>query len=229
MAYISGFGILSSIGIGVPEYTQALKEGVCGIKNHSVIPCIAEMKSFLFQEKLNKYSHRSEILKKALAIGQRTSLAMQATILCVLEAWDNSQFAIDSYSTQKERVGIIIAGHNLNSNLSFECYSKYFNTPEYVNPRYAIQFMDSDYLGTLSEIFDIHGGGFSTGGSSASGNIALIKGYESIKAGYLDMCIIVAPPANLGPLELRAFYNLGAMGGKKFKEEPEKACRPFDK
>ncbi|CAL7959632.1 malonyl-ACP decarboxylase [Gammaproteobacteria bacterium] len=233
MVYVTGLGVVSSIGNGVIEYTQSLKKGISGIKSahriarYSKIPCVAEIPDFSFQDLLKSYSHHSEITKRALVAGQRASLAMQASILSVLEAWDSACFTT-TFSIPTERIGLIVAGHNLTNNLAFDCHNRHRNAPEYINPRYAMQFMDSDYLGTISEIFDIHGQGFTVGGASASGNVALVKGYESIKAGYLDTCILVAPPANLGPLELQAFYNLGAMGGKRFKSSPEKACRPFD-
>ena len=35
--------------------------------------------------------------------------------------------------------------------------------------------------------------------------------------------------ADLSPMELQGFFNLGAMGGKKYKDLPTKACRPFDR
>jgi malonyl-ACP decarboxylase len=89
--------------------------------------------------------------------------------------------------------------------------------------------MDTDHVGTLSEIFQIQGEGFTTGGSSASGNVAIIKACQAIRWGILDSCVVVGALADLSPMELQGFYNLGAMGGKRFHDQPGKACRPFDK
>ena len=67
------------------------------------------------------------------------------------------------------------------------------------------------------------------GGASASGNVAIIKGYQLIRSGLADARPVVGPAAGLSSLELQGLYNLGTMGGKRFGNEPELACRPFDK
>jgi malonyl-ACP decarboxylase len=89
--------------------------------------------------------------------------------------------------------------------------------------------MDTDHIGTISEIFNIAGEGFTVGGASASGNIGIIKGFQMIQLGIVDACIVVGALADLTNMELQGFYNIGAMGGKTFHDKPEKACRPFDR
>jgi len=74
-------------------------------------------------------------------------------------------------------VGIIIAGSNLTQQYQYNLIPKFQKDPEYLSPRYALHFMDTDHVGTLSEIFSIHGEGFTVGGASASGNVAIIKDY----------------------------------------------------
>ena len=41
--------------------------------------------------------------------------------------------------------------------------------------------------------------------------------------------MVVGAMADISPMELQGFYNIGAMGGKRFQNQPEKSCRPFDK
>ena len=77
--------------------------------------------------------------------------------------------------------------------------------------------------------FGILGEGFSVGGASATGNVALLRAYQLIRDGWQDACLVVGVVADLSPMELQGFYNLGALGGHHFADTPNKACRPFDK
>jgi malonyl-ACP decarboxylase len=89
--------------------------------------------------------------------------------------------------------------------------------------------MDTDHVGTVSEIFKIQGEGFTVGGSSASGNLAIIKGHQLIQLELVEACLVIGALADLSPLELQGFYNVGAMGGKRYRDQPAQACRPFDR
>ena len=52
---------------------------------------------------------------------------------------------------------------------------------------------------------------------------------QLLQLGIIDACVIIGAQADLSPLELQGYRNIGAYGGKRFSSEPEKACRPFDK
>jgi malonyl-ACP decarboxylase len=40
--------------------------------------------------------------------------------------------------------------------------------------------------------------------------------------------MVVGSLADLSPMEMQGFVNIGGMGGKAFSDEPARACRPFD-
>jgi len=50
-----------------------------------------------------------------------------------------------------------------------------------------------------------------------------------LQSGAADICMVVGVLADLSPLALQGFYNVGAMGGHSYQDHPEKASRPFDK
>lgn len=129
----------------------------------------------------------------------------------------------------RDKIGLIVAGSNLTNCVQASFFPKFQQDPEYLSPMYALLFMDTDHIGTISEIFNIAGEGFTVGGASASGNIGIIKGFQMIQLGIVDACIVVGALADLTNMELQGFYNIGAMGGKTFHDKPEKACRPFDR
>ena len=59
-------------------------------------------------------------------------------------------------------------------------------------------------------------------------NVGIIKGYQSVKSGIADICLVSGIVADLSPMDIQGFYNMGAMGGRGFYGQPELACRPFD-
>lgn len=70
------------------------------------------------------------------------------------------------YPIQPERIGSIVAGNNLTQHHQYKLYESFQKDPEYLKPRYLLQCLDTDY--------EIYGEGFTVGGTSAGGNVALI-------------------------------------------------------
>ena len=232
---VTGMGIISAIGLNIRDYSRSLREGRSGIgfliassASPGPVNIGAEIRDFSFASALGQYSSLAgSILQKAERYAQRSPFTIQASVLAALEAWENAQ--LSSKEIPPHCLGIIIAGNNLNQRSQYEGYQKFQQDPEYLNPRYALHFLDTDHAGTLSEILEIRGEGFSVGGASASGNVGVINGFRLVQPGRVDACLVVGALMDLSPMELQGFFNLGALGGKRFDQEPEKACRPFDK
>jgi malonyl-ACP decarboxylase len=229
---VTGMGTISAIGQNVKDYEQSLRLGRCGIdtlkSREGSVTIGAEIAEFSLETQLQQFAELpKDLIQSAYYATKRSSSALQTSLVSALEAWENAQ--LHSKPISKERLGIVVAGHNLTQQYQYDNYPKFQQTPEYLSPRYPLHFMDTDHVGTLSEIFQILGEGFTVGGASASGNVAIIKGYQLIQLGIVDACLVVGAMADLSPMELQGFYNLGAMGGKYFVDEPKKACRPFDK
>lgn len=232
---VSGMGIISSIGKNIEDFEKSLKEGYCGIgsldylEDTGVSVTIgAQIKDFDFESISRHHIENMEgyetVILNSKKYTRRSPYPVQCSVLSALEAWSQAKLS----DIPSEKVGLIVAGNNLTQNLQYQLHNRFQQVPEYLTPTYAIQYMDTDQLGTISEIFKIHGEGFTVGGASASGNVGLIKGYQLIKMGIVDACMVVGSMAELSPMEIQGFYNIGAMGGKVFNNQPEKACRPFD-
>lgn len=233
MAYekvvITGMGTCNSIGSNSLEFADSLKAGKSNFRTDGTdIHMIGGyIDNFVLNEQLNQYQENdSDLISRMKKILRRESKELQVTCCTVLEAYRMAQIAKDD--VDKERISVVVAGSNLNSCLELD-YIKQFGTDyEYTSASYAIQFMDTNYVGVISEIFQAHGEGFSVGGASASGNMALIQGMRLIQSGVSDIVIVAAPVTALTPFMKQAFINAGAMGGKVYKNQPEEASRPFD-
>ncbi|NOX92983.1 MAG: beta-ketoacyl-ACP synthase [Gammaproteobacteria bacterium] len=231
---VIGMGIVCSIGNNVPDFQQSLKDGVSGITwlaNRTgpklSVDIGAEIKEFSFLDRLDHYSDLpAELLQKARRCAQRSPFSIQTSVLSALEAWqDSGMFAREN---NPERLGVIVTGESTTQNYRYGLHADFEADPEYLSPRYALQFLDSNQVGVLSEILTIKGEGFVVGGASASGNVGIIKAVQLIQSGIVDTCLVTGVVADLSPIELQGFVNIGAMVRENKFQTPDKASRPFD-
>ena len=236
-AAVTGMGTVNSIGKNVREFAESLRLGRCGIgrlKSAAEPPISveigAEIMEFSLETMFRQYKHNGfpgDFQRYLMICTHDAPLGVKLSVLSALEAWTRAQ--LPGKPINPHRLAVITAGSNLSQNYHYGLLSGFRAAPRYLAPKYAIHYMDTDHVGTLSDIFKIRGEGFTVGGSSASGNVAVLKGFQLICQGTADACLVVGALADLSPLELQGFYNVGAMGGKRFHHQPGKACRPFDK
>ena len=233
---VTGMGVVNSIANSVPEFGDSLKNGSSGIRHlceqeirhkdirvgaYAKLPTIDDINARLFN------------LPLTLAGSVRTSLhraapPLAATVLAATEAWVEA--GLNEGSVERERIGIIVAGSNLTDNYQYSLIDKYRNQPQYLTPRYVTQYMDSSYVSILSQVFAIRGEGFTVGGASASGNVALIKALQLIRLGVVDVCMVLGVMEDLSPLTMQGYSNVGAMAvANTSNPDPGKICCPFDK
>ena len=226
---ITGMGILCAIGHDLVSMTQALqtgKSGICALENTdlpvSVAGWLKDFDAFSAFERLDDLP--KALLERARTAVRRVSGAVQTAAAAALQAWQ--QAGLYAADLQSERVGLVIGGSNLSSRLSYDQHRRYQDDFTYISASYGLQCFDTDLVGVLSEIFQIQGPGFTVGGASASGNMALIQGQMLIQSGWVDRCLVVGAMADVSPAQVQAWQNMGAMGGHNFSAE--QACRPFD-
>ena len=214
--FVSGMGIVSSDSIGCYEFNKFLqneKSAIRKVNNSTLLSYYAKIKDFCFEDEIKKLKNISEdLIKKAKLCTRRKNDMVKSCTLAAMEAYfDAGLYNID-YDRQK--IGIIIAGSNFSQLETYEAAKKYSDNLEGISPSYALNYMDTNVLGVISEILDIHGEGFTVSGASASGNLAIVKGYQMIKYGICDVCLVVGPMTRLSDLELSAFNKLEVIGSE---------------
>lgn len=231
---ISGMGIQCAIADNVETFAQSLKDGRVGVaaipdeqRVDSTVGIAAILEQFVLQEQLAKLMELPSSLKlQAEQLARRSPRPIQTSIICALQAWQHARLYESSPPT--DRIGLVVACDNASQRYQYDMVQKCAINPEYVSPRYALHALSTDHVGVISELLKVHGEGFAVGGASASGNVALLKASQIIQLGIVDACIVIGALSDLSPLSLQGFYNIGAMGGKHFKDSPKEACRPFD-
>ncbi|SEG95470.1 malonyl-ACP decarboxylase [Nonomuraea solani] len=124
--------------------------------------------------------------------------------------------------SEKERSAatVIVAGNNLALGDQAGKVIRYADDPGLVQPSHILDVFDTDAVGTVSQTVGAHAEGFSVGGASASGTVALAQAVRLVQAGFAARCLVVAPVSELSEIEVSAFLRSGAMSSY--------ACRPFD-
>lgn len=232
---VTGMGVINAIAEDVPSFSNALQAGQCGITsdgpsndhpNYDGLGICARIPEFVFTERLAKLNLSDDIVLRARRAAARQPRSVQVSLLTALEAWNSAGMSAANYSP--DDISIILAGHNISPADQFSTFQKYQEQPEYISARYALQFLDTNHIGVISEVLGLQGEGFSLGAASASGNMGILQAHRQISLGVSKVCVLVAAMADLSPVEVQAFRQTGAMGGKRFCDEPEQACRPFD-
>lgn len=232
---ISGMGIQCAIADSTKTFVSALREGRLGITRipqeqayPSAVTIAGLLPNFNLKEQLSKLTNASsELLAEAWQLTQRAPLPIQTSVLTALQAWQAAK--LHEIAPPSERIGIVVACDHASQRYQYEMTSKFSQAPEYLSPRYALHALETDHVGVISKLLNLHGEGFAVGGASASGNVAILKASQLIQLNILDACVVIGALSDLSPLALQGYYNSGAMGGKLFKDCPEKACRPFDR
>lgn len=224
---ITGIGTINSVARNISEFREALYNMKCGIKFFPDLNLyMAPLKEFDFESCINQYSQLyPEKYALTRKIFHRETKELKA---CITAVWEAVSASGVLNIKNRRRVSVIVAGSNLSQSLSYNTYKKYCDRADFTNPRYAIQYMDTYVMSLISEIFEICGEGFTVGGASASGNVAIVKAKQLIDLDLADACVVVGLPTSLSPIELMAFENLNTFGGKTKQSLPEMVCRPFD-
>lgn len=227
---ITGMGILTSIGHDISEFEASLISGKVGICDFNETEKefrypFAKIKGFSLEEYKKRYASENQkaLVDRVFKVARRYSEPYQMDIMVALAAYIQANVDSDVLNESK---AVIVAGSNLNCREQFEQYRKYIVNDDMVLPSYAMNFFDTSLVGILSELFGCLGEGFSIGGASASGNVALIKGMQMIHRGEADLCLVLGSVEDFSTVEIEGFMNLGALCTAV--EEPQKSCRPFD-
>lgn len=232
---ITGIGIQSAVGSTIAEFTHALRHGNTHFKKYEFppvsSPIIAAMlpNEISISEKIYHLKHNQNETRKnyLVKLTNRLPWHLRSTISPVLEAWEQAGMTQNELNT--DRFGIVVATQNSASHYQYDLRAGFDKQPEYLTPSYSLNYMDSAHVALISDIFNITGEGFTVSASSASGNLALLRGLQLIRDGYQDICLIIGAAADLSPMDIQGFINIGAMGGQHFLDKPNEACRPFDK
>lgn len=237
---VTGLGVTSAVGQGKSAFFSALIEGrhAFGVmkRDGRQIPKPHVQEDLEVKSKARIDQHNpsaflgAEISSLVEPVGvnskilRTSSWAGIVALATVDEAWREAQLdEVDS-----TRIGLIVGGSNIQQRDLVRVQEKYRGRLDFLPPTYSFTFMDSDLCGLITQSYGIQGFGFTLGGASASGQLAIIQAIEAVQSGRVDVCIALGALMDLSYWECQGFRSVGAMGSDRYFDRPESASRPFD-
>jgi 3-oxoacyl-[acyl-carrier-protein] synthase II len=212
-AFVTGLGILTSIGQDIPSFWENLLEGVCGIDRITLFDAsgyrakkAAEVKGF---------NPRQYFSPRQL---KRMSRCDQLGMKAALEALTDS--ALDLTNEDRERIGIFIGG-GAGGIFSAEKYRKEMIRKGWrkVRPSLLLPFSTCALNDGIAEKYRILGPRATIATACSSSATAIGCGLDAVRSGEVDIAIV-------GGSESLSEVTFG--GFNSLRSVDEEYCRPFD-
>jgi malonyl-ACP decarboxylase len=217
---VTGMGVISAIGQGKDAFANALLEGKTAFgvmerpgRQRGSAYIGAEIREIVFSSSIARQTLRA------------ASLSVQVALAVLQEAWCEARL----YDVDPRRIGLIVGGSNVQQRELAQIHEAYRDCSEFLRPTYGLTFMDSDLCGFCTAQFGIRGLAYTVGGASASGQLAIVQAAQAVVTNQVDVCIALGALMDLSHWECRGLRALGAMGSDRYGNQPELACRPFDR
>ncbi|MGM0503159.1 MAG: beta-ketoacyl-[acyl-carrier-protein] synthase family protein [Bacteroidota bacterium] len=217
---ITGMGVYSTIGKNIEEVRESLYKGRSGIGFDP------DRKKMGFRSALTGMIEHPN-LKGELKRRQRVGLAEEGEYAYVATIEALKQAKIDQDFLDKVDVGILY-GNDSSAKSVIESYDllKEKKDTTLLGSGAIFQSMNSTITMNLSTIFRLRGINLTVSAACASGSHSVGLGYYLIRSG-LQNIIICGGGQEVNYHSMGSFDGLSAFSVRE--DEPEKACRPFDR
>lgn len=217
---VTGLGVVHSLGMDVETFWNALKEGKSGIKT------VTKFDTTNFPTKVGaqiddfdptRYIDRKE--------AKRMDLFTQYAVVAAQQAVAMS--GIDFSTMDPYRAGVLIgSGVGGIETLEDNCRTLFEKGPKRVSPLFVPMMIVNMASGQVAIKFGIKGYNACSVTACATSNHSIGDAMRVIQNGYADVMITGGAEASITPLAYAGFCSMKAMTEN---EDPNTACRPFNK
>ena len=218
---VTGIGLVTPVGTGLEKSWQALVNGRSGIgpithfdASQHTTRIAGEVKDFKPEDFIDRKEAR------------RMDLFIQYAVAAAKMALESSGLIIDD--SNAERVGVIV-GSGIGGIAVLEDTAKLIAEKgvRRISPFFVPQMIINLAPGQISMIFGAKGPNWAPVSACATGNHAIGEAMRTIQYGDADVIFAGATEASITPLGIGGFCAMRALSTRN--DEPEKACRPFDR
>ena len=217
---ITGVGAISPVGLNVSESWESIKNGKLGISNiesfdssNLSVHIAAEVKGFNPEEKLGKKdSRRLDRFSQFACVAAMEALEMSGLDINLLDA---TRFS----SIVGSGVGGIMT-------LSDQFKVMFDKGPERISPFLIPMMLPDMASGNVSMKLGLKGINYSPVSACATGTDAIGQAFDLIIKGDIDIAVAGGSEAAICPIAVAGFDSCRALSSN---QDPESACRPFDK
>jgi len=218
---VTGIGIVAGEGTGTEAFWTSLRG------THSPVAPVSRFDASGFRTRIavetngfapELYLERNQV--------RRLDRFGQFTLATARQAVEDA--GLDAASVSSERVAVQM-GSALGgiAHAESEMHGFMARGVRGVDPRLAITVFCGAASCNIAIEFGFQGPNSTNAMSCASGTIAVGEGFRLIREGRADVAVVGGVEAPLAPLTFGAFALIRAMSARN--DEPELACRPFDR
>ncbi len=217
---ITGTGAISPVGLTSIESWNSIKNGKLGISNiksfdssNLSVHIAAEVKGFNPEEKLGKKDSR------------RLDRFSQFACVAAMEALEMSGLDVESLDMTRFS-SIVGSGVGGIMTLSDQFEVMFNKGPERISPFLIPMMLPDMASGNVSMKLGLKGINYSPVSACATGTDAIGQAFDLIVKGDIDIAIAGGSEAAICPIAVAGFDSCRALSSN---QDPESACRPFDK
>jgi 3-oxoacyl-[acyl-carrier-protein] synthase II len=219
---ITGIGVVTPIGLDTATFWQNLTRGVSGITRFDAFDSTDYDCKIAGEVKQFKPTDYFKNPKSAKRTDRFTQFAMAAAKMAVEDS------GLDPSKVDPTRVGVMI-GSGIGGLYSMEEEAKRLQTrgPTRVSPFTIAMMISNMASGIVSMEYGFAGPNMCIVTACATANNSLGEAWRIIKFGDADCFVAGGCEATITPLGISGFAAMKALSCRN--DEPQKACRPFDK
>lgn len=217
---ITGAGVVSSLGFGLEQFWDSIKEGRNGISEITRID-VSEMSTKVGAE-IKDFDPTLFIdRKEARRMDRYNQFAMAASKMAV----ENAKLDLDSLN--KDRCGVIVGSGIGGLETLEEQHSVLLSKgPGRVSPFFIPMMISNMASGRIAIQYGFMGFNECVVTACATSNNAIGDSFKVIQRGDADLMLTGGAEASLTAMSFAGFSNMGAMSKNP---DPATASRPFDK
>jgi 3-oxoacyl-[acyl-carrier-protein] synthase I len=232
---ITGMSINTPIGDTLDGFAEALWQGRSAITCWKSINADGiyskvggDLSDYDIPSKVERLRGRisEEVHKRVRRLISRSPWSTRLSMLTAVDAWLDA--ALEWGPPRPEAVATIVAGHNLNQGHQYSQRLQFAEEPDYMDSLLALNGLDTDHAGCISEVLQTKGPLYTVGAACASGNMALRAAVDELRYHDAEVALVVGAVLDFSPLELHAMALMGAIAFQNFNDAPERASRPYD-
>jgi 3-oxoacyl-(acyl-carrier-protein) synthase len=220
---VTGLGVVSPNGIGIPAFLDAIQKGKSGIKYVPLyeelhMSCqVAGQPDFVWESLKNYISEVSFYGLKGTNIGYGITAA--------LDAWKHAGLVFDTDEPRWE-TGCVFGNSSPDTQAMKNVITRVDNKEaKKLGSRVIEQTMNSGVTSYISGRLGLANKVVTNSSACATGTQAILMGYEYIKHGYAKR-MVVGSGEHVDPYVFGTFDSMRVLS-RKFNDRPEQASRPM--
>jgi len=219
---ITGMGTINAVGHDVDETWKNLLAGKSGVDHIKNFEITEEYTSRIAGE-IKNYDPIEHFDRKRI---KKMDHYTQYALISARQAFKDS--GLNNTDFDHDRAGVIVSS-GIGGMLTFEteAYKMERKGPKRISPFFIPKMISNIASAEIAIELNLRAINFNISSACASANHSIGTAFRSIQYGDADIILTGGAEGSVTPLAVAGFCSMRALSTRN--DEPQKACRPFDK